>query len=206
VPAAARLVIVRHGESTWNAEARLQGQQDPPLSALGREQARRLRPALAQLRPDGVVCSDLRRARETAALAGFADAEPDPRWRELDIGAWSAQPAAAVPQDELAAFRRGAFCPPGAERWEEVQARVGAAADDLAARGGLWLVFAHGGPARACAAHVTGASLLAFAGPANGSLTIVELAPERALLAYNRADEDGLPAPHEPGGTTGPPA
>ena len=72
-----RLFLVRHGESAWNAEGRLQGQAQAPLSDRGRDQARALR--LPQL---PAVSSDLERAVETAALAGFPDAPTDARWRE----------------------------------------------------------------------------------------------------------------------------
>ena len=78
---AARLVLVRHGESAFNAERRLQGQTDAPLSGAGREQGAKLRDVLSALTVDGAVTSDLVRARETAELAGFGDARPDPRWR-----------------------------------------------------------------------------------------------------------------------------
>ena len=61
-----RLILLRHGESNWNAEGRMQGTADPPLSAAGRAEARELAPLLDGLRPDAVVTSDLRRARQTA--------------------------------------------------------------------------------------------------------------------------------------------
>ena len=62
----ARLVLVRHGQSTYNAQQRLQGQADPPLSDAGRDEAR----ALARVLPafEQVVTSDLARASETAAM------------------------------------------------------------------------------------------------------------------------------------------
>ena len=79
----ARLLLVRHGQSTYNAQARLQGQADPPLSDAGRREAELLEPALARFPEDRVVTSDLRRARETAALLGYPEARPDARWREI---------------------------------------------------------------------------------------------------------------------------
>ena len=60
-----RLLLVRHGETEWNAARRLQGQADIALSDRGRDQARRLRPVIEALRPDRVVTSDLLRAAET---------------------------------------------------------------------------------------------------------------------------------------------
>ena len=64
-----RLLLVRHGESTWNAARRWQGWADPPLSDLGRRQAVEAAARLADLDlGDRVVASDLRRAIETAEL------------------------------------------------------------------------------------------------------------------------------------------
>ena len=76
MPDADHLILVRHGESTWNAEHRLQGQLDPPLSDTGREQAAELRPLVERLgiADDRVIVSDLSRARETATLLGLAPA------------------------------------------------------------------------------------------------------------------------------------
>lgn len=67
-----RLITVRHGETAWNVQSRLQGQLDIPLNDRGRDQARRAARMLADDRPDVVVSSDLARARETAqAIATF---------------------------------------------------------------------------------------------------------------------------------------
>lgn len=60
------LVLIRHGETDWNRESRFQGQADVPLNAVGLEQARRLGARLADEPMDGLVCSDLTRACQTA--------------------------------------------------------------------------------------------------------------------------------------------
>ena len=179
------LFLVRHGESAWNAEARLQGQADPPLSDAGRAQARALAAPLAALAPDGVVVSDLERARETAELAGFPGAEVDPRWRERGVGEWTGMLEADLPPGDLRAFRDRDHVPPTGEAWPAFQARVGAAIDELDGRGGTWMVFTHGGCARAAVAHLTHADPKAVAGPANASLMRFELAPRRRLLAFS---------------------
>ncbi|HEY9108854.1 MAG TPA: histidine phosphatase family protein [Roseateles sp.] len=68
---ATRIVLVRHGETTWNRATRIQGHTDIPLSALGLAQADRLARALADEALDAIYSSDLRRARQTAeTLAG----------------------------------------------------------------------------------------------------------------------------------------
>lgn len=68
------ILLIRHGETAWNAERRLQGQLDVPLNAHGRRQAAALAEALADEPLDAVFCSDLQRARQTAfALAAARD-------------------------------------------------------------------------------------------------------------------------------------
>ena len=84
-----RLVLVRHGQTSWNAEQRAQGHADISLDDSGRAQAAAAAPYLAAMRPVFVRSSDLARARETAeVLAGAAGLEVhvDPRLREYDVG------------------------------------------------------------------------------------------------------------------------
>ena len=175
------LLLVRHGESTWNADGRLQGQSDPPLSERGRRESVALRPLLDGFPPGRVVTSDLARARETAALLGHPDAVPDARWREIDVGEWAGRPLAELPGGSEPSWRAGPVVPPGGESWEELAARVADGIDELVAAGGPWLVIAHGGVVRAGAAYVSGGDARRLAGPANASVTV--LARER-LLRY----------------------
>jgi probable phosphoglycerate mutase len=88
-PTFAHILLVRHGESTWNAERRWQGHADPPLSTTGAAQARAAAPALTGI--DAVWCSDLIRARQTAELCAPAGlvAHADPLLRERDVGEWT---------------------------------------------------------------------------------------------------------------------
>jgi glucosyl-3-phosphoglycerate phosphatase len=183
-----RLVLVRHGESTWNAVELLQGQLDPPLSEAGRVQSRGLGELVGGLGlpPERVVCSDLGRARETAELIGVAPGRFDPAWREIDVGEWGERPAAEVDAegDELPNWRGGPRTAPHGEPWPTFAARVAGAVDALAALGGDWLVICHGGCIRAACAHLTGADPLSLGSPPNASVTTLELGDLPRLMTY----------------------
>ena len=173
-----RLILVRHGESTWNAEERLQGQLDPPLSERGREQSRALAAMLDGLPDDRIVCSDLGRARETAELLGLRPARFDPRWREIDVGSWGGRVAAEVDAlgPELTNWRGGPRKAADGESWDDFSARVAGAVDELVA-----------------AAHVTGADPLHLGSPPNASATVFELGTRPRLLVYGSLPDGGLP-------------
>lgn len=86
-----RILLVRHGESEWNALGRWQGQADPPLTHRGRAQAAHAASMIGAV--DAIVTSDLQRALVTAqVIAGALGLEPlvvDARLRERDAGEWS---------------------------------------------------------------------------------------------------------------------
>ena len=84
-------MLVRHGQSTWNSEHRIQGQLDPPLSDEGRRQAMRVGRRLAQRPFVGFYTSDLKRALETAsAIGAVTGGSPSPTagLREIFLGEW----------------------------------------------------------------------------------------------------------------------
>jgi broad specificity phosphatase PhoE len=85
------LLLVRHGETDWNAEGRLQGHTDRPLSDYGRRQAQQLAGELEDEELEAIYSSDLARARETAEIVGERLGLPvvlDPDLREKDWGTW----------------------------------------------------------------------------------------------------------------------
>ena len=88
-----RILLLRHGQSTWNAEGRWQGHADPPLSPLGERQARDAASHLSALGLGAVVASDLQRAYRTAELIAaeldLGPVELEPRLRERDVGLFS---------------------------------------------------------------------------------------------------------------------
>lgn len=88
---ARRVILLRHGRTTWNAERRFQGQADAPLDDIGRAQAYEVAAIVAALRPSVLISSDLSRALDTAApiadLTGLP-VKADPRLRERSLGHW----------------------------------------------------------------------------------------------------------------------
>ena len=123
------LILVRHGQTQNNAEGRLLGRADPPLTELGRRQADTLAAAVGAV--DRVVSSPLARARETAAVFG-APVDLDERWIELDYGDYDGRPLAEVPAELWATWRTDpSFTPPGGESLAEVGTRVRTACEDL---------------------------------------------------------------------------
>ena len=91
-PSPRHLLLLRHGQSVWNAEGRWQGQADPPLSSLGEEQARDAAKRLATGDFAGLVSSTLTRARQTAEILAEAldlDIRLEPELREIDVGQWT---------------------------------------------------------------------------------------------------------------------
>ncbi|UJL28155.1 glucosyl-3-phosphoglycerate phosphatase [Mycolicibacterium sp. jd] len=86
-----RLVMLRHGQTEYNAGSRMQGQLDTDLSDLGREQAVAAAEVLAKRQPLLIVSSDLRRALDTAVALGDRSGQPvsiDTRLRETHLGDW----------------------------------------------------------------------------------------------------------------------
>lgn len=86
-----RLVLLRHGQTEWNAGSRMQGQLDTDLTDLGREQAKAAAEVLAKRQPLAIVSSDLRRALDTATALGERSGVPvsiDRRLRETHLGDW----------------------------------------------------------------------------------------------------------------------
>jgi broad specificity phosphatase PhoE len=149
-----RVLLVRHGQTTWNAQGRWQGQLESPLSALGRRQAAEASKAVGAL--DAIVASDLMRAADTAAiiaeLVGVGPVQVDARLRERDVGEWQGltrrEIEARFPGD-LDAWRT----PPGFEHDDDVASRATAALTDLHAvhPGATVLAVTHGGVIRALA-------------------------------------------------------
>jgi glucosyl-3-phosphoglycerate phosphatase len=138
-----KLLLVRHGETDWNAEGRLQGQTDRPLSDYGRRQARQLADDLEGADFRAIYSSDLVRARETAEIVGRRleiPVELDPDLREKDWGTWEG--LTAVERDRVE------FVGESTEAHQERILRALRRIAERHARDGVVLVITHGGSMR----------------------------------------------------------
>jgi broad specificity phosphatase PhoE len=150
--AGAELWLVRHGETEWSRDHRHTSRTDLPLLATGEAAARELAPRLSAVGFGLVLTSPMRRARDTATLAGFADAEVTQDAVEWDYGEYegitTAQIRETVPGWSV--WRHGA---PGGELAGEVAGRVDRVIDRVRASGvERALLFAHGHLLRVLAA------------------------------------------------------
>lgn len=152
-----RIIAVRHGETAWNVDQRLQGHLDIELNDAGRNQARRLAKALAEREAiDAIYCSDLSRARETAQAVADAlglPLTPTPTLRERSFGEYEGLTFSQVreswpEQAERWRKRDPDWAPPGGgESLMQLKARLTLTVDELAARhvGQHIALFTHGG-------------------------------------------------------------
>jgi probable phosphoglycerate mutase len=172
-----KLIHIRHGQTDWNAEARLQGETDIPINALGREQARRngsrLLYCLTGMKRShdsfDWVASPLSRARETMEIVRLEmGLEPsayrlEDRLREIAFGKWRGHTIAELKQtdpDLVAARRRDkwGFLPPEGESYADLKVRIQGWLEELdrdtivVSHGGVFRVLNHliaGTPAEA---------------------------------------------------------
>jgi len=149
-----RLLLVRHGESTWNAVSRWQGQADPPLSPFGERQAEDAGARLAEIATiTAVWTSNLVRARRTGDLIakriGIPQVREEPRLGERDVGAWSGLTREEI-EERWPGYLAARRSPPDFEGDDELLARTRAGlatAVDGSGPGDV-LVVTHGGVIR----------------------------------------------------------
>jgi broad specificity phosphatase PhoE len=158
---ARRLVLLRHGQTEYNAGSRMQGQLDTDLSDLGRNQAVAAAEVLAKRQPLLIVSSDLRRALDTAMALSERAGLPvsvDTRLRETHLGDWQGmthlEVDAAAPGARLAWRDDARWAPHGGESRLDVAARSMPLVADLVAGQAEWgvdepdrpvVLVAHGG-------------------------------------------------------------
>lgn len=218
-----RLLLVRHGESQGNAEFRLQGRREFPLTPRGVAQAQALAQRLAALRPSVVYTSPIRRALDTAAIIAAAcrlEAIPDERLQEYDFGeplsglTWQeirrrAPDVIATLASDTPNFPRY----PGEEGRDAFKARISLALADILQRHHdheSVVVVTHAGP---IVTLVMAAANREYARPIpitidNASLTTIEFdgagagANRRVITGLNDTCHLRHPAPQTPNGRT----
>jgi probable phosphoglycerate mutase len=151
----ARVIVVRHGQTEWNVEARIQGQGDSDLTTEGEAQARSLAQRLAAEKFDVLISSDLGRAAATAQAIADRCGKPivlDARLRERHFGAGQGMTYEEVDRAYPGAFARirnvdPDFVIPGGESRRQFHDRVCGAMDSLATAhaGRTIVVVTHGG-------------------------------------------------------------
>jgi broad specificity phosphatase PhoE len=198
-----RAFVARHGETEWNHEGRWQGHSGPGLNDTGRAQAALLADRLADLGVDVVYTSDLPRTLETATVVaqrlGLA-IEPDPEFREVDVGEWAGLTRHAVAERDPEGYARweaGGAGWSGGETYQDMHRRVVAAYERVCALhpDATVLIVAHGGTIRALTAHAVGLEhhdRQRIDGVRNCSLTALDHNPGSSrLVKFN--DDGHLP-------------
>jgi probable phosphoglycerate mutase len=163
---ATRIILVRHGETDWNAAGRMQGQSDTPLNALGRAQAECVAQCLAHEPVGAIYSSDLARALETATIIGQALDLPvitSSRLRERRYGIWEGLTWSEIQTryPEQMAERRARpleFAPPRGETGGELLARALIELQCIGQRhpGAVVVVVTHGGLCYVLLNHILG--------------------------------------------------
>jgi probable phosphoglycerate mutase len=161
-----RIILVRHGETDWNATGHIQGHSDTPLNAVGRTQAQRVARHLASEPVRALYSSDLARAFETATIIGQTlglTVVTSRRLRERQYGAWEGLTAADIQArypEQFAEWRARStdFAPPQGETRAQLLARALAELQPIAGRhvGEVVAVVTHGGFCYVLINHILG--------------------------------------------------
>jgi broad specificity phosphatase PhoE len=192
-----RVLLVRHGATTWNEQARYQGHQDVPLSTRGRIEAGCLAERLAGEIINTIYSSDLTRARETSEMIAArlgVTTKLEPRLREIRMGEWQGLTYEEVHRryfgktDPLPCYAIDQL-PAGGETLGQVQTRVIEAMRDIIAQhkdaDTSVLIVTHGACLRAMVCGWLGIELNAYWKLAfdSGSISEVFLSPHGAVLS-----------------------
>lgn len=189
------LILLRHGRTANNAEARLQGDLDVPLDDVGRVQAERAGEYIRKRWTiDETITSSLQRTRQTAELAGFSPdiCEVDDRWREISFGEYEGQRVKEVVPDMGARWHSDInYRPQGGESLSSLHTRVASACVELTERAinKNVLVVTHATPIKSAVIWATGGGpamiLRLWVHP--GSVSVLEYIGENPLLLeFNR--------------------
>ena len=179
------LYIVRHGQTDWNLEGRVQGDTDNPLNETGLSQARTVGEQLGQVTLDHVYPSGLKRAIQTAeAIAGDAPITPDPRLNERSRGIYEGRVAAEVNEEFRPRFRALDDDMDGGESLRSISERISEATREIVERhmGETVMVVGHSGVNPLVVAELIG------------------LPPERAIAEIRQGNDEVYKLTVSPGG------
>ena len=191
----AKLYLVRHAETAWNAEGRIQGYTDTPLSETGRRQAETLRERLARVQFHRALTSDLTRSADTARAILEGRSVPlalTPELREMSYGEWETRSwrdiQASFPEQMARIYQRDPdFAPPKGESMRDLMQRTARflAAQDFTRPDENVLLVAHGGTLRGVIFNLLGLPVSHFwrIRLANASMSIIETVDGGALLS-----------------------
>ena len=193
-----RLLLVRHGQTEWNALRRYQGHSDPPLNETGLTQARQLAARLQPLHIDLLFNSDLLRAVQTARILATGRDLPlqaDPRLRELGFGLLEGhtfdEGLALWPEMIQKWVDDNNQPPQGGERMDALTHRVLQFYDEMlpTCDGKTVLLVAHGGPLRVLLQHLLGAPARVWFNLEHASLSDIQIDTGTTLI--NRLNDTG---------------
>lgn len=168
-----RLILIRHGETDWNATLRYQGHAAIPLNEQGRDQARKAGERLARYGAGALYTSDILRASETAAVVGEIVGlapQPMPDLREIDVGQWEGLTPEELYRrfpEHMEAFDRdpARTVRLGGESYAQLQERALRALNTIQSQHAIdevVLAVSHGGTIRALLCHIIGLDLAHF--------------------------------------------
>lgn len=189
-----KLILIRHGQTQWNASQRYQGHTDIPLNDTGRQQALRLADYLVKDEAvEAVYCSDLSRARETAEIIGRAfklQPHPDHRLREFCFGKWEGLTFTQVYAAYRSEFEQWfnnleEFRVPGGESFSDLASRSLEAIEEIKKKhAGTAVVVTHGGVIKAMLRRIRANSDPWQETVPPGSLTRIDFLNERIEIPH----------------------
>lgn len=198
-----RLLLIRHGESSWNRSRRLQGCLDSRLSRKGRLQAQAVAARLKDIGFTALCASPLGRTVETAQIIGEGldlRVEIYDDLREIDYGEWQGQPVVKIEKYYRAWLKNPVrSTPPGGESLCGFVNRVGRVLDTIARKGGTIGIITHGGVVRASICYHFGFPLAKIWSMevSNASITEIGLRDNSAVLCRSN-DAAHISVSHSP--------
>ena len=161
-----RIILVRHGETEWNLQGRIQGRLDSPLTEAGRRQAEAIANRLQPSSPQAIASSDLGRCMQTASIIARTiprDVIPMKEFREKGGGIFEGYSWPEIERHFPAEYRRyrehaPGYTQPGAESWSDATARGLSGLDSVVRRyaGKRIVIVTHGGVLHAMIRNVLG--------------------------------------------------